>query len=201
MSKTNPKLIQRTGEQATGTKVPVSEPTTPVELATNNSKKDIFDVDKWRRDFDEYAKRALQKLDELHKSPEKTMRQLLAKAHAMQEMGEIHDLAGQRFEQDWEKHRGLSLEQLREIRSRLYVEELAARMQQDVLQKTIANWEEHRRRRIELIQWSKLSDSEKKKWLEFYNKPSPNINLSEGEYHADQTQECPDGRSPQINEQ
>jgi hypothetical protein len=62
-----------------------------------------------------------------------------------------------------------------------------------------ADWEEHRWRRIELIQWSKLPDKEK--WLEFYNEPSPNINLSEGEYYASQTHEHPDGRSPQENQQ
>ncbi|MGH7595519.1 MAG: DUF4837 family protein [bacterium] len=65
------------------------------------------------------------------------------------------------------------------------------RMQQDVFNKTVADWEEHRFRRIELIKWSKLPDQEKEKWLEFYNKPSPNINLNEGENYASQTQEHP----------
>jgi len=156
---------------------------------------DLYGTKKLLRYFDEYAKRSSKEREEHFKAIKEINRKLLAKAHAMQEMKEIHNLVGQRFDLDWEKYRGLSHEQLREIHSQLYLEELAARMQQDVLQKTIANWEEHSLRRIELIQWSKLSDSEKEKWLEFYNKPSPNINLNEGENHAHQTQE-----HPQTNE-
>lgn len=64
-------------------------------------------------------------------------------------------------------------------------------MQQDALNKTTAIWEEHRLRRIELIKWSNLPDSDKEKWLEFYNEPSPNINRKEAENYANKTQEHP----------
>jgi hypothetical protein len=47
-----------------------------------------------------------------------------------------------------------------------------------------------------LIKWSKLSDSDKEKWLEFYNQPSSGTNLSEGEDYARQRQE-----HSQTNEQ
>jgi hypothetical protein len=75
------------------------------------------------------------------------------------------------------------------VLKQIYAEELVVRMQQDVFNKTAADWEEHRFRRIELIKWSKLPDSDKEKWLEFYNKPSPNINLDEGDDNASKTQE------------
>jgi hypothetical protein len=126
--------------------------------------------------------------------------QLVAKAQAVVEMGEIYrqQVQTRLDEGEWDSCRGLPREQQREVLAQIYCEELVAKMQQDVFNQTLANWQEHRLRRIELVQWSKLSDSEKKKWLEFYNQPSPNLNLSEGEYHADQTQKHPDAHNPQT---
>jgi len=122
---------------------------------------------------------------------------MLAKMQAKQELGEIYEQVGKRLNDgEWDKCRGLPREQQRAMLREIYNEELVIRMQQDVLNRnrTEADWEEHRLRRIELIQWSTLI--EKTKWLEFYNQPSPDINLSEGENHARQTQE-----HPQTNEQ
>ncbi|MDZ7361630.1 MAG: hypothetical protein ONB46_13035 [candidate division KSB1 bacterium] len=125
-------------------------------------------------------------------------RQILAKMQAMAEMGEIYrqEVNKRLKDGEWDKCRGLPREQQREILSQIYGEELVLRMQQDLFNKPPADWEEHRLRRIELIQWSNLPDSDKEKWLEFYNQPSPNINLSKEENHARQTQEY-----PQTNEQ
>jgi hypothetical protein len=67
---------------------------------------------------------------------------------------------------------------------------------QELLNKTVEDWEKLRLPYIELIKWSTLSAEEKKKWLEFYNQPNPEINLSEGENHANQTQKHPQTNEP-----
>lgn len=152
-----------------------------------------LDAEKCVGDFEAFAGRLLRKLDKIHKSVDETTQQLLAKMQAMQEMGEIYrQQVDKRLKAgEWDKCRGLPREQQREILAQIYSEELVVRMQQDVFNRTAADWEEHRLRRIELIKWSKLPDPDKEKWLEFYNKPRPNINLNEGENHASQTQEHP----------
>jgi hypothetical protein len=140
--------------------------------------------------------RLMRKLDGQHDRIMRGMETLLAKMQGMQEMGEIYRQVGKRLKDgEWDKCRGLPREQQREILSQIYGEELVVRMQQDVFNKTTANWDEHRFRRIELIKWSKLPDSDKEKWLEFYNKPSPN-NLNEGDEDASETQEHPQESQP-----
>ncbi len=181
---------QEAGKQEQANKKALaSELPAPDDLASH----DFYGTEKWRRDFDEQVKRSLKKHAEQLKATKEITRQLIAKMHAMEEMGEIYRQQVDKRLKDgeWDKCRGLPREQQREILAQIYSEELVARMQQDVFNKTAADWEEHRLRRIELIKWSKLPDSDKEKWLEFYNKPRPNINLNEGENHASQTQEHP----------
>lgn len=165
-----------------------------LELAMSEEKKinQTFGAEKLIGEFEEFANRLLRKLDKIHQFIDETMPPLLAKMQAMQEMGEIYRQIDKRLKDgEWDKCRGLPREQQREILSQMYCEELVAKMQQDVFNKPAANWDEHRLRQIELIKWSKLPDPDKEKWLEFYNMPSPNINLNEGENHASQTQEYP----------
>jgi hypothetical protein len=132
------------------------------------------------------------KLDEQFAMERQFIATMLAKMQAMQEMGEIYRQVDKRLKDgEWDKCRGLSRDQQREVLTQIYNEELVGRMQQDVLNDMSVNWKEHRLRRIELIKWSKLPDSEKEKWLEFYIKPSPNINPNKGGNYAHQTQEHP----------
>ncbi|MCI0697454.1 hypothetical protein L0337_36280 [candidate division KSB1 bacterium] len=163
----------------------------------NTDADDSYGTKKWRRDFEEHVNRSLKEHAEQLKAIKEINRQLIAKMQAMQEMGEIYRQVDKRLKDgEWDKCRGLPREQQREILSQIYSEELVVRMQQDVFNKTVADWEEHRFRRIELIKWSKLPDSDKEKWLEFYNKPRSHINLIEGDDNASKTQE-----HPQTNEQ
>ncbi|MGH7450468.1 MAG: hypothetical protein ACRENG_03925 [bacterium] len=184
-----PRAFGRAGsEKQANKKTLANEPLTPDDSANH----DFFGTEKWRHDFDEQVNRSLKEHDEQRKATNEITRQLIAKMQAMEEMGEIYRQVDKRLKDgEWDKCRGLLREQQREILAQIYCEELVARMQQDVFNKTAADWEEHRFRRIELIKWSKLPDPDKEKWLEFYNKPSPNINLNEGENYAHQTQEHP----------
>lgn len=162
-----------------------------VPAPDDSANHDFYGTEKWRRDFEEYVNRSSKEHEERRKASKEINRQLLAKMQAMQEMGEIYLQVDKRLKDgEWDKCRGLPREQQREVPKQIYAEELVVRMQQDVLNKTAANWEEHRYRRIELIKWSKLPASDKEKWLEFYNKPSPN-NLNEGDKYASETQEHP----------
>jgi len=188
------------GPQASNKKALTSESPKSVESPRPGATKDVFSLEKWRRDFDEYAKHSLQEQDKQLKATKEITRRLLAKMQAMQEMGEIWQQVDKRLKDgEGDRCRGLSREQQKEVLAEIYNDELVAKMQQDVLNKNKmeADWEEHRLRRIELIQWSKLP--EKEKWLEFYNKPNPN--LSKGENYASQAQEHPEWRSPQTNQQ
>lgn len=175
-------------KEQTNKKVLASELSTPNDSANH----DFYSTEKWRRDFEELMNRSSKKHAEQLKATQELNRQLIAKMQAMQEMGEIYRQVDKRLKDgEWDKCRGLPRERQREILSQIYSEELVVRMQQDVFNKTVADWEEHRFRRIELIKWSKLPDQEKEKWLEFYNKPMQPVNLIEGDDDAGKTQEHP----------
>jgi hypothetical protein len=163
----------------------------------NSASHGFFSTEKWRRDFEEYVNRSSKEHEERRKATREINRQLIAKMQAMEEMGEIYRQVDKRLKDgEWDKCRGLPREQQREVLKQIYAEELVVRMRQDVFNKTAADWEEHRYRRIELIKWSKLSDQEKEKWLEFYNKPMQPINLTEGEDYAGKTEEHPPESQP-----
>ncbi len=186
--------VQTSQRQKTGKQEQANKKTLGSELPAQDdaASDDFYGTKKWRRDFEEHMNRSSKEHAEQLKATREINRQLIAKMQAMEEMGEIYRQVDKRLKDgEWDKCRGLPREQQREILSQIYSEELVARMQQDVLNKTAANWEEHRFRRIELIKWSKLPDQEKEKWLEFYNKPIQPVNLIEGDDHADKTQEHP----------
>jgi hypothetical protein len=179
-------------EKQADEKAGASEPPVP----DNSAGHGFYSTEKWRRDFEEHVNRSLKEYAEQFKAIKEVDRQLIAKMQAMEEMGEIYRQVDKRLKDgEWDKCRGLPREQQREMLKQIYAEELVVRMQQDVLNKTAANWDEHRYRRIELIKWSKLPDSDKEKWLEFYNQPSPN-NLNEGDEYASETQEHPQESQP-----
>jgi len=166
------------------------QPTKPlVSTSCSLTEDDPYGTKKWRRDFAERVVRFLEDSREQFREIKKLQRQALAKMHAMNEMREIHELAAPRFQQEWENYRELSREQKKEALTRIYNEELTAKMQYDLLNKMEGDWDEHRMRRIELIQWSKLSDSDKEKWLAFYSKPMQYTNMIEGANYASETPE------------
>jgi hypothetical protein len=149
---------------------------------------ETFVAEKWASDFEEFANRLLCKLDKIDKFVNETMQQLLAKMQAALEMGEIYQQASQRLPEGWT--RGLSREQAREVLTQKYNEELLAKLQGH-LNKSPEDWEKLRLPCTELIQWSKLPDAEKEKWLELYNKPMSCLNITEGDNYARQTPEHP----------
>ncbi len=165
MPKKKRRPIKQVGKRVANKKVLAGELTSPVNSASHDlAKTDPFNTEKWRRDFDEHAKRSLKEHEEQLKATKEISRQILAKIQAMEEMGEIYRQVDKRLKDgEWDRCRGLPREQQKEVVSQIYGEELVAKMQQDVLNKTVVDWEEHRFRRIELIKWSKLSVTEKEK--------------------------------------
>lgn len=171
-------------------------------MTAMDSNNDPLGTRKWLRDLDEYAKRLAEKDKEQRKATNEIHGKILAKMQAMQEIGDIDQQVRKRLQDgEWDKCRGLPREQQRKILKQIHDEELVLRMQQEVADRPTANWEEHRLRRIELIKWSELPETEKEKWLEFYNQTEMAINLNERENHAEQTQKHPGGHSPQSEAQ
>jgi hypothetical protein len=148
---------------------------------------DTFSTEKRHREFEEQMNRALECSRAQFRERREMSRQMLSKMQAMLEMGEIYRQASQRLPEGWT--RGLSREQAREVLTQKYNEELLAKLQGH-LNKSAEDWEKLRLPYTELIQWSKLSDAEKEKWLELYNKPISR-NGAEGDDYARQTPEYP----------
>jgi hypothetical protein len=149
---------------------------------------DTFSTEKWRREFEEQMDRDSEHSRAQFREMREMSRQMLSKMQAMLEMGEIYRQASQRLPEGWT--RGLSREQAREMLTQKYNEELLGKLRGD-LNKSADDWEKLRLPYIELIQWSKLPDAEKEKWLELCNKPMSRIHITEGDDYARQTPEHP----------
>lgn len=163
-------------------------------MTTVDSNNDSFSGSQWLRDLDERAKRWDEENRAARQESIEIGKQLVAKMQAMQEMGDLSERVRKRLlDGEWDKCRGLPREQQHQILKQMNDEELVLRMQQDVANRPAADWEEHRRRRIELIKWSALAEPEKEQWIKFYSQA---INLNEGENYVEQPQKHSNAYSP-----